>query len=784
MQKYRIIIVLILFYTGIMPITLSAQLAVQNIRGTVRDAISNAPLPYGSVVLKNASSPTGVLTDSLGSFVFKDVPVGRYNLEVSYMGYDPVIIPEILLTSAKEVVLDVVLQENHLTLGEAVVRPKVNKAQPINKMALSSARMLSVEEASRFAGGFDDPARLAATFAGVNTNLGDNGIVVRGNAPKFLQWRLEDIEIPNPNHFAEVAGFGGGGLTALSSQVLGNSDFLTGAFPAEYGNALSGVFDLKLRTGNNEHRESTAQIGTIGIDLSSEGPFKKGGQASYLFNYRYSTFALVSEFLPEGSDGMRYQDLSFKLNFPTKRAGTFSVWGVGLIDRFGEDAKTNKEEWEYTDDKTSFVTKIYSGAMGATHRISLNNSAYWKTTLAATVSKIDVHNEQLDDQLQLQPENVIKKTNWNFVLSSYINKRFGARHTNRTGITATGLTYDMLLKNADPISTPMETIADENGASALLSAYTNSSFELSDKWTFNAGLHGQYFALNKHYSIEPRVGLRYNISGNKSISLSYGLHSRLELLNYYFTQNKAGEFINKDLDFTRAHHLVLSYDWNIGKDYHLRVEPYVQYLYNVPVIPDSTYSFLNLKDEWFVHDKLENSGKGFNYGVDVTFEKFISQGYYYMFTASLFSSKYKGGDDVWRNTRYNRNYLFNFLIGKEWMVGRTKQNIFSANINLAYQGGERYSPVDKQATLAHPDKEVQYDEYNAFSKQLSPIFLAHFTVSYKINRKHVAHEIAIKILNATFYEEYFGHGYNFKTNQVDILREGMNVPNISYKIEF
>jgi len=762
----------------LMPFVLFAQQPVQNIRGTVRDAASNAPLPYSSVVLKNAVSPTGVSTDSLGVFIFKDLPVGRYHIEVSYLGYNPVIISEILLTSAKEVVLDVILQENLTALGEVVIRPTVDKSQPMNKMALSSARMLSVEEASRFAGGFDDPARLAATFAGVNTNLGDNGIVVRGNAPKFLQWRLEDVEITNPNHFADVAGFGGGGLTAVSSQVLGNSDFFTGAFPAEYGNALSGVFDLKLRTGNNERMENTVQVGTIGIDLSSEGPFKKGSDASYLFNYRYSDLGLVSDF------GMSYQDLSFKLNFPTKRAGTFSVWGMGWIDHFKEDAEMNKDKWEYTDDRESFDTKIYSGAMGAAHRISLGNSAYWKTTLAATVNRIDTYTDQLDDDLHLQPDYVIKKTDWNFVLSSYINKKFGAKHTNRTGINITGLKYDMLLKNADPVFTPLKTISDEDGSSALLAAYTSSSFNLSDRWIFNVGLHGQYFALNQHYSIEPRAGLRYNFSSNKSLSLSYGLHNRTELLNYYFTRNEAGELINKDLDFTRAHHLVLSYDWNIGNNYHFRVEPYVQYLYDVPVIPDSTFSFLNLKDKWFVNDKLENTGKGFNYGIDVTFEKFMSQGYYYMLTGSLFNSRYKGGDNVWRDTRYNRKFLVNFLIGKEWMVGRTKQNMFSANINLAYQGGERYSPVDEQATLARPDKEVQYDESKAFSKQLPPAFIGHFTISYKINRKRVAHEIALKMLNATFYDEYMGHSYNFKTHKIDKVYEGINIPNLSYKIEF
>ena len=777
-------LVLLLCCLFLMPVILSAQLSVQNIRGTVRDAVSDIPLPYGSVVLKNTVLPTGVATDSLGNFIFRDIPVGRYDIEVSYVGYDPVIIQEILLTSAKEVVLDINLQENSTVLGEVVVRPTVNKSQPMNKMALSGARMLSVEEAGRYAGGFDDPARLASAFAGITTNIGDNGIVVRGNAPKFLQWRLEDIEIPNPNHFAEVAGFGGGGLTALSSQVLGNSDFFTGAFPAEYGNALSGVFDIKLRTGNNERRESTAQIGVIGIDVASEGPFKKEGSASYLFNYRYSTFALMSGFLPDGADAMRYQDLSFKLNFPTKRAGTFSVWGIGLIDRNGEDAKTDKEDREYSDDKEAFESKLYMGAMGVAHRISLNNNAYWKTTLAATVNGIDTHTEQMDDRLQLQPENVINKTNLNVVLSSYINKKFGARHTNRTGITVTGLMYDMLLKNADPVPGPMQTLVDENGTSTLVSAYTHSLISLAEQWMLTAGLHGQYFTLNKHYSIEPRLGLRFNISGNQSLSLSYGLHSRLELLNYYFTRNEAGEYINKNLDFTRAHHFVLSYDRNLGNNCHLRVEPYVQQLYDVPVIADSSYSFLNLKDEWFVNNQLVNTGKGINYGIDLTFERFMSQGYYFMFTASLFNSRYRGGDNVWRNTRFNRNYLFNFLIGKEWMVGRTKQNMFSANVRLSYQGGDRYSPVDEQATSDRPDKEVQYDEYNAFSKQLSPIFLSHFTVSYKINRKRVAHEFAIKVLNATGYEEYFGHGYNFKTHQVEEMREGIIMPNISYKIEF
>ncbi len=763
-------------------ISISSFSQTQSIRGIVRDGASDEPLIYATVRLLQTNPSLGATTDENGNFSIPGVPVGRYDVEVTYVGYEPTIIKEVLLTSSKEVFLEIPLKENLNELSEVLVKPSIDKTEPMNKMALGSARMLSVEEAKRYAGGFDDPARLASSFAGVGSNMGNNGIVVRGNAPKFLQWRLEDVEIPNPNHFAEVTTFGGGGLTALSSQVLGNSDFFTGAFPAEYGNALSGVFDIKLRNGNNQHMENTVQLGLIGIDVASEGPFKKDGKASYLFNYRYSTLSLLSPLMPDDADGTKYQDLSFKLNFPTKNSGTFSLWGIGLIDRSGQTAETDQSKWEYLQDMEDQDVKQYMGAIGLGHKILLKNDAFLKTTLAATAIGLDMHTERMDDQTRLQPKNVIQKTNWNFVLSSYINKKFSAKHTNKTGLQLTGLMYDMMLENTETPGDPLQLATKENGFSGLLSAFSNSSINLSDQWTLNAGIIGQVFTLNGSYSVEPRAGIKWQFQPAHSLSLSYGLHSRLEMLNYYFVRSATGEYLNKDLGFTRSQHLVLSYDWNIGHDFHFRVEPYIQQLYNVPVIADSSFSFINLQDDWFIHEPLKNTGKGLNYGIDLTFEKFMSQGYYFMFTGSLFNSRYKGDDGAWRNTRYNRNYIFNFLLGKEWMVGKSKQNIFNANIRMTYQGGERFSPIDYIASSIYHD--AVYDENNAFEEQLSPSFLGHFTVSYKINRKRLSHEFAIKMLNATGYKEYYGHRYNFITDTVEENREATIIPNVSYKIEF
>lgn len=757
------------------------QTAVQNITGRVFDAATEEELPFCAVKISYGNRTA--VADSLGIFMFRDVPVGRYDIEASYLGYAPVVMKDVVVTSSKETRLEIPLQERAAELGEVVVTPKVIKYMLLNNMSLSGGRMLSVEEAGRFAGGLDDPARLAGAFAGVATNIGDNGITVRGNAPKLMQWKLEGIEIPNPNYFGEVGGFGGGGLTALSSLVLGNSDFLTGAFPAEYGNALAGVFDLRLRTGNNNRREHTVSLGTMGIDLSSEGPFKKGGKASYLFNYRYSTLWMISSFLPDGAgQGMKYQDLSLKFNFPTKKAGTFSVWGLGLIDGNKEKPKTDKDEWEYESDRKFFDTSIWMGALGVNHKYRLNETTQFNTTVAATYNGIDSHQNLLDDNLKEHPDNIIRKNNYNLVLNMFMNNRIGHLGHSRTGIVVTGMFYDMLLENAATPGGEMRTVANEKGNSALLEAYTEFSLSPSWRWQISPGVHLQYFALNSHYSIEPRMAVRYNLNQKHSLAFSYGNHSRVELLNYYFTRNDKDELINKDMDFTRGHHFVLTYDWNIGNDIHLRVEPYLQLLYKVPVVSGSSNSLLNNKDDWFITDKFESIGRGRNYGLEVTLEKYMSNGYYFMFTGSVFSSCYKGGDGIWRNTRYNRNYLFNLLGGKEWMVGKSRRNVLGANARITFRGGDRYSPILEDESITA--QEVIFDERFAYSRQLKPVLWADFSVYYRINRRKVSHEFGLKWLNATFHDEYLGHEYNFKTGRVEEYRDGICMPNLYYKIGF
>lgn len=753
------------------------------IRGQVIDKASHVPISFASVVVLQSKPVLSSVSDSIGSFSFK-VPVGRYDLQASSMGYESVIIHDVLVGTAKETILNIGLNQLPIHLDEITVQPHVSSEEPLNSMATVSGRVINIEEAKRYAGGFDDPARLVTSFAGVSGNTSDNGVIIRGNAPKFVQWKMEGIEIPSPNHFSDLKTFGGGTLTALSSQMLAHSDFFTGAFPAEYSNALSGVFDIYLKKGNDQKRENTFQVGVIGIDASSEGPFKKGKRSSYLFNYRYSTLALLTPLLPENANSLKYQDLSFKFNFPTTKTGTFSVWGIGFVDGAAAYAKRDSSKWIYKDDRNEDAINQHTAAMGASHFYFFKDEAYIKTTIANTIHTMSWNTQKLSDTMILEPFSKIRNTNWNTVFSSSFNKKFNTIHTHQSGITLTRMNYNLYLNNSLNHESPPVEIVNASGFSSLLSAYSSSSLELTQNLKINIGINGQLFTLNNHYTIEPRLGIKQQLDEKNSIGFGYGLHSRLERLNFYFNNSlSTGErAVNKNLDFTKAHHVVFNYNHKINDNIHLTVEPYIQLLYNVPVIANQSFSLLNLQGDWFFAEKLQNTGKGRNIGIDLTLEKYFTRGFYYLFTTSVFQSRYKGGDHIWRSTRYNRNYVINFLAGKEWQLGKNKQNMFSLNTRFTYQGGNHYSPLNMEASYSA--KEAIDDDQNAYARQANPSLNIHLTASYKINRNRVSHEFALKVLNASGQTDFYGYQYNFRDHSLDKKEDKVVIPNLSYKIEF
>lgn len=753
----------------------------QNVRGIVTEQISGKKLTEVTIALENKWLKTS--TDREGKFYLRDVPLGRYTLYAHSINHETFVLKDVLVGSAKEVFLEIELLETSTILEEILITSKANKENSLNKMSLLGSQMFKVEEASRFAGGMDDPARLVSNYAGVTTSgTTNNGISIRGNAPGLLQWKLEDVEIPNPNHFADISVLGGGLLSALSANVLANSDFFIGAFPAEYSNAVSGVFDMRLRNGNNERYQHTFQLGLLGIDFASEGPVNKQNNSSYIINYRYSTTGLLAKLQRNKDMGgtLGYQDLNFKLNLPTQKAGTFSLWGTGLIDEVIPTIN-DKTEQKYLDDGILSSANQKSGAVGLSHRYFFKNSkTSVKTTVATTHSGNHLQEEFDDLNQNRSPKTDMNANITNFVFTSAMMHKFDSIHSNKTGVTFTNINYDMNLDYTPYFGQPLENFNYSKGSTNLLAAYSQSLINVRDNLTLSIGLNVQHLSLNGKTSIEPRAALKWPTNDQNSLALGYGLHSRMEKADVYFVKDVNGNLANKNLNFTKSHHFMLTYMRKISDNMNLKVEPYFQSLYDVPVSETGSYSILN-RNDFYITQSLVSEGKGKNYGVDITFSKYLTNGMYYMLTTSLFQSRYQSADGDWFDTRYNRRFVANGLIGKEWMLDR---NMLSVNLKLTTMGGQRYTPVDKAATLAHPDKEVQYDESRQFSEQFSPMFIGDFSISYKMNRRKTAHTFALKSVNATRQKEYLKHKYNIITGNIEPVYSTNSLFNVSYKIDF
>lgn len=431
--------------------------------------------------------------------------------------------------------------------------------------------------------------------------------------------RLEDIEIPNPNHYADIATLGGGILSSLSSHVLGNSDFFTGAFPAEYGNAVSGVFDMRLRNGNNRKRENTIQVGILGIDVASEGPLSKKHRSSYIVNYRYSATGLLAHLnMVDLGGAFDYQDLNFKLNFPTRKAVTFSVWGTSLIDKYGSDREADADKWEYLNDGSESRTDQYMAAGGVSHRYLIGENGFLKTTVAATYFRSTASIDMFDADMTSTPYLDMHRENTNVVFTTAYNHKFSAGFTNKTGFTYTQMFYDMKMNLAPFVGNPLNVISMGNGGTSLFSAYTANAVDIGRRITLSIGLHAQVLALNKHCTWEPRIGMKWQATRKASFALAYGLHSRMEKMDVYYTQTPGTgeEPVNKNLDFTKAHHLMLTFDYKLSEDMTLKLEPYLQALYDVPVRANDSYSVLN-REDFYVEDALVNKGKGRNIGIGI-----------------------------------------------------------------------------------------------------------------------------------------------------------------------
>lgn len=775
-----------------------SQNLTQTIRGRVIDKQSEIPLP-GVNVITLGEPRLGAITDENGYYKLENVPVGRTSLVFSFIGYQPVSLQNVELTSAKELVLNVAMLESTEQLEEVVVTADNEADRVHNEMVNVSGRSFTIEETQRFAGALQDVSRMASNFAGVQrTNDANNDIVIRGNSPMGVIWRLEGMDIPNPNHFGGL-GATGGPVSMLNNNVLANSDFITGAFPSEYGDGLSGVFDLQMRNGNYENHEFLGQIGFNGFELGAEGPISRKNKSSYLLNYRYSTLGVMSAVGVDFGTGTaipKYQDLNLKLHFPSSKRGTIDVFALGGISSiaFLDSENEEGEDGGFYSDEQDLYNDTHTGVLGASHQYFYNKDLYSKFTVALSTmgnyTKVDTLNIDRDLLTPVYRQSFRED---DLQLSGFVNKKFNVHHVLRAGAYVTYKNYNLSDSTYDSGLSGFRTLRDQNSTDWLYQPYVNWQYRITDKWEMNTGLHAMVLASNGNYSIEPRFGMSYFFTQNQSLNIGYGKHSQVVPVVILYEKERLpdGSYIspNENLDFTKSHHFVLGYDLMMKHRMHFKAEAYYQYLYDAVVtqMPGS-FSSLNAGGfDFYAPDSVENGGKGYNYGLDLTLEKYMDKGFYFLSTVSLYQSQYQGSDEVWRNTAFNGNYVANLLGGKEFVLGKKKPNsdkrkTITFDGKVTYAGGQRYTPIDLQQSIV--ENETVYNEEDAYGAQFDPYFRTDIRIGYKVSGKKVTQELALDIQNITNNQNPFGVQYDPSTQEVETTYQLGLFPMVLYRITF
>ena len=771
----------------------SAQSVKQTVRGKITDAASKAPVIGATVIVVDSNPLNGTTTDENGDFRVS-VPTGRVALKVTYTGYEEVLVGNIVVNTGKEVILDLSMTEAFTNLNEVTVKYNRRDDPSVanNEMATVSTRAFSPSETLRYAGSLGDPSRMAANFAGVSgANDARNDIVVRGNSPASLLWRLDGVNIPNPNHFGSL-GTSGGPVSMLNTNLLAKSDFMTGAFPAEYANALGSVFDIRLRKGNDEKREFLAQVGFNGVEVGAEGPYSKNSKAAYLVNYRYSLFGLMSNLGFEIAGTPYYQDFTFKTDVPAGKKGNFSAWTIGGKSRItflGKDVDTETGD-AYGDENTNTRVDYETGIAALSYEHRFSDRTYGKITLSGSRT---LQNFSGDTVLYAPDAKVIVQEinnqdarfiNEKLSLNASLTHKVNARNKLSGGVLVDLSRFDLLNRVLYP-----QVISQRNalGETMLSQAYVQWKHRFSQNLTLNAGLTGLHYQLNNSAALEPRVGLSYNVNSRSTVNVAYGLHSNVQplLLYYYQTRNPDGSYslTNKDLGFTRSHHFVAGYERSLTSSIRLKVEAYYQSLFNVPI--ESTPGFYSVLVEGadfapIDRGRLVNDGTGRNYGLEMTLEKTFSKNYYFLITGSLYDSKYTGSDGIERNTPFNSHYVLNVLAGKEIPMGRN--GLLSLNWKLTTTGGRYIRPIDLAASAEA--RTTVFEDSRAFMQQQSGYFRTDFKIGYKLNRPHATHEIAIDLQNFTNSQNIFQQAYNPRTNRIGTAYQQGFLPIPFYRLTF
>lgn len=776
---------LILFFI-LITVVAKAQLS-QTLRGKVTQATTQKPILNATVRLSGNQS---TVTDNEGNFSFENILVGRYTITVEAADFRSYQYNSLLIDAGKQRIFDVALEEMGGQLPGVQVHPVNNST--INT---TSSRTFTVEETQRYAGSFYDPARLAISYPGVTgANDQANNLSIRGNSPQAMAWRLEGVEIVNPNHLSNAGTYydrpmpNGGGTNILSAQLLGNSQFIAGSLAPEYSNTVGGLFDMRLRKGNDKKREFTAQAGLLGIDLSAEGPFSKNSKASYLVNYRYSFTGLLGLMgVKFGTESIAFSDLAFNINLPTSNAGTFTWFGMYGRSSNSAEPPSDPAEIESSKDYNIINYKSSMLATGLTHELNIGTNSSWRNVVAFS-TKGNTRTELVYIQNIKDFSGPVEDDLFNtrLSISSIFKTKIGKNQTLKLGAYFTKITDSTL--HANLLSFEPYYIAKLD--SWLVQPFFNYTANINENLRLDLGLNYQMLSFNKTNSLEPRASLNYNFNAKNSLSFGYALQGQMQPVMAY--GSLPGTYLhrpgNRNLLFSKAHHYTLAYNHRLSESLFFKAEAYAQYHFNVLTTKQpSSLAGHNIYDDFLLTDALGNDGKAENKGIELSLEKTFVKNTYFLVSGTLYDVKYFGSNQIWTTGRFDGGFATSATLGKEWPWNNTKKNrIVGANLRAFYRGSYNESPVALPQSIKNQTTIYNNNADQIFTQSLPNYFRTDLRLSVKRQKENYTRILSLDIQNVlnTQNVAYYYYDWYIAPNEVSKKYQLGLIPVLNWRVEF
>lgn len=763
----------------------------QTVRGEVVDQVTGKGLSNVLVELLNYTPRVAAISDEDGFFELEDVPIGYQRIRANGYGYYDVVHTELVIAGKQSVIKIKMEEEVEIEIAtiEATTDGRIKNAKmtTIDEMNIVSARPFNIEETNRFITGFGGPARAVTNYPGLlNTDDAQNYIVSRGYSPYGIQWMVEGVPIENPHHFATM-GNTGALFPLLNNNLLGSSDFVNGAFSARYNNVYAGMFDINMRKGNNQQHEFSALLSVYGAEFIAEGPFKKKG-ASYAIAVRGGIFDLLQQLgVSLGTNATpRYYDVNFKIDIPTQKAGHFSLFGIGgvsdlaiLDEGLAEDAFANAG--------TNYYINTSLGLVGLNHLKYFGNDVSLKTTLSYLIEDYQLRRDTL------LPDTIATFFNMRNLrqragISSILSKKFSPKFVLRGGVSA----YVHFINARGDWTRRNELHSLANDIQVLANAFAEARYKFSSSFAFVLGVQGMYWSLNENsWTVEPRVALDWRVGKRHRISLGYGWTSKIESFAIAFLVKKQSDGTydnsNRDLGLTRSHQVTLSYDTYLARFWGIKANAYASYNTDLAVSKyNNSFSIVNHGNFAVYPDSasLISGGQGFNYGVEVSVEKFFSKGFYGLLSAAYQRSLYRGSDQIWRRSAFDAQYITSLVMGKEFKIGKKKQNVIYGDFRFNLHGGLPYTPIDLDASRL-AGREVLIED-QAYSKQLGLYRRIDVRIGARFNhpRKRLSHHIFVVVQNAAAFRNDFEVRYNPNTEEIVTTQQFGLIPNLFYQVFF